>query len=74
MKITITVERDELRDILANHLRYIALENGDVAHWCHYDDALADGLGEDFYAYDGDYWSPYQAVAEAVVKEIEKCQ
>ena len=74
MKITITVDVDELEDLIANDLRYKALENNGVAVcWPLYNDALQMGLG-DYLASDGDYWTPYNDIAKAIIKEIRKCQ
>lgn len=74
MKITITVDTDELQEMIANNMRYKALENNGVAYsWPLYHDALQMGLG-DYLDEDGDYWSPYDKIAEAIVKEIRRCQ
>ncbi len=71
--MTIKIDRDELKELIANNLRYKALENNNVADWMFYNDSLADGLG-DYYAEDGDYFTPYDTIAEAFVKEIERCR
>lgn len=71
--MTIKIDRDELKELIANNLRYKALENNRVADWIFYNDSLAGGLN-DYYAEDGDYFTPYDVIAEAFVKEIERCR
>lgn len=73
MKINITVDKDELEKVIAGYLRWQALENGGVYKWSHYNDSLADGL-DNYEAEDGDYFTPYDVIAEAIVKEISKWQ
>ena len=73
MKITITIDSVELEDLIANSMRYKALENGGVDMWGLYYDALQEGLG-DYLDEDGDYITPYNTIANAIVEEIRKCQ
>lgn len=73
MKINITVDKEELQKVIAGYMRWIALENEGVMYWPLYHDALSNGLG-DYLAEDGDYFTPYDVIAEAIVKEIQKCQ
>ena len=68
MNITITVNKDDLIQTIADALRYNALMAGGVENWTYYNDALADGL-EDYLAEDGDYSTPYEYLA---VKFVEK--
>ena len=74
MKVTITVDRDALIELIANSLRFHALEKGGVEDWWGFWDCMSNGLGEYFYAEDGDYFTPYNDIAEVIVEEMERCQ
>ena len=46
MKMTIVIDSLDLEDLIANSMRYKALENGGVDKWSGYYDALQEGLGD----------------------------
>ena len=73
MKIALMIDTVELEDLIANSMRYKALENGGVDQWSGYYDALQAGLG-DYLDIEGDYISPYNSIAYAIVKEACRMQ